>query len=124
LKILLTGILSPMILGMVERLMREGHQVSLLGHGLSSASVKTKATVHDISPRNPEALQVLEAGRFGLVVFFYAYQREDSGAYGSIQGSMLDALFQLQHTASNCGVEHFYLVTDSRVFGGGQAGGG
>ena len=30
--------------------------------------------------------------------------------------------FQLQHTASGCGVERFYLVTDMRVFGGGQAG--
>ena len=121
-KILLTGILSPMIWSMVDRLQREGHQVSLLGHGMSPAPVQSKATIHDISPGNPEAVRVLEAGRFGLVVFFYAYQSEDSRAYGSIQGSMLDALFQLQHTASNCGVERFYLVTDVRVFSSGQAG--
>ena len=121
-KILLTGILSPLIWGMVDRLVREGHQVSLLGRNLPPSQLQKKVTVHELSPRNPEALQVLEAGRFGLVVFFYAYQCEDSSAYGSIQGSMLDALFQLQHTASSCGVEHFYLVTDVRVFGGGQAG--
>ncbi|HPJ02433.1 MAG TPA: NAD(P)-dependent oxidoreductase [Candidatus Limiplasma sp.] len=121
-KILLTGILSPMIWDMVDRLVREGHQVSLLGHGLAPAPAKTKATVHDLSPGNPEAAQVLEAGRFSLVVFFYAYQSEDTRAYGSIQGSMLDALFQLQHTAATCGVERFFLVTDVRVFGAGQAG--
>jgi len=122
LKILLTGILSPMVWEMVDRLQREGHQVSLLGHGVSPAPAGSKAAVHDISPGNPEAAQVLEAGRFGLVVFFYAYQSEDTRAYGSAQGSMLDALFQLQHTASTCGVERFYLITDIRVFGGGQAG--
>ncbi len=121
-KILLTGILSPMIWGMVDRLVREGHQVSLLGQGLGASAFAQKATVHDISPRSPEALRALEAGRFGLVVFFYAYQCEDTGAYGSIQGSMLDALFQLQHAAAGCGVENFYLVSDVRVFGGGQAG--
>ncbi len=121
-KILLTGILSPMIWEMVDRLAREGHQVSLLGHGLSPAPAKTKATIHDLSPGNPEAAQVLEAGRFSAVVFFYAYQSEDNRAYGSIQGSMLDALFQLQHTAAGCGVDRFYLVTDARVFGHGQAG--
>ncbi len=121
-KILLTGILSPMIWDMVDRLTREGHQVSLLGHGLAPAPPKIKATLHDMSPGNPEAAQVVEAGRFGLVVFFYAYQSEDTRAYGSIQGSMLDALFQLQHTAATSGVERFFLVTDVRVFGAGQAG--
>ncbi|MBN1777835.1 MAG: hypothetical protein JW811_06900 [Clostridiales bacterium] len=121
-KILLTGILSPMVWEMVDRLQREGHQVSLLGHGVTPAPAGSKAAVHEISPGHPEAAQVLEAGRFGLVVFFYAYQCEDIRAYGSAQGSMLDALFQLQHTASACGVERFYLITDVRVFGGGQAG--
>jgi len=122
LKILLTGIISPMIWGMADRLVREGHQVSILGQSLPPAVAHAKVTVHELSPRDPEASRVLEAGRFGLVVFFYAYQSEDSGAYGSIQGSMLDALFQLQHTATSCGVEHFFLVTDVRVFGSGQDG--
>ena len=121
-KILLTGILGPMVWGMVDRFVREGHQVSLLGHGLTPVPPRTKATVHDISPGNPEAQQVLKATRFQAIVFFYAYQCEDTRAYGSIQGSMLDALFQLQHTASSCGVEKFYLVTDLRVFGDRQAG--
>ena len=121
-KILLTGILSPMIWGMVDRLSREGHQVSLLGYGLPPSPTQTKVTVHNISPGNPEASQVLQAGRYGLVVFFYAYQSEGAGAYGSTQGSMLDALFQLQHVASTSGVEHFYLVTDVRVFSSGQSG--
>lgn len=122
LKILLTGILSPMIWGMVDRLVREGHQVSLLGHGMMPIPAQTKASLHDISPGHPEALQIIQAGRFGAIVFFYAYQCEATMTYGSVQGVMLDALFQLQHTASGCGVERFFLVTDLRVFGVGQAG--
>ena len=122
LKILLTGILSPMIWGMVDRLIREGHQVSLLGHGMTPVPVQTKASLHDISPGHPEALQVLQAGRFGAVVFYYAYQCEAAMTYGSVQGVMLDALFQLQHIASGCGVEQFILVSDLRVFGAGQEG--
>lgn len=122
LKILLTGILSPMIWGMVDRLVREGHQVSLLGHGMAPVPPQARATLHDISPGHADALQVLQAGRFGAIVFFYAYQCEDVMAYGSVQGAMLDALFQLQHTASGCGVERFILITDLRVFGAGQDG--
>ena len=121
-KILLTGILSPMIWGMVDRLVREGHQVSLLGHGMTPAPAQIKASLHDISPGHPEALQVLQAGRFGAVVFFFAYQCEATVTYGSVQGVLLDALFQLQQTASGCGVEQFILVSDLRVFGAGQAG--
>lgn len=121
-KILLTGILSPMVWGMVDRFVREGHHVSLLGHGMAPVPAQVKATLHDISPGHPDALQVLQAGRFGAIVFFYAYQCEDVMAYGSVQGALLDALFQLQHTAAGCGVERFILVTDLRVFGMGQAG--
>jgi len=122
LKILLTGILSPMIWGMVDRLVREGHQVSLLGHGMLPAPAQAKAAVHDISPGHPDALQVLRAGKFGAVVFFFAYQCEAAVTYGSVQGVLLDAMFQLQQAASGCGVERFYLVSDLRVFGAGQAG--
>ena len=121
-KILLTGILSPMIWGMVDRLVREGHQVSLLGHGMMPVPAQTKASLHDISPGHPEALQVLQAGRFGAVIFFFAYQCEAIMTYGSVQGVMLDALFQLQQAASGCGVQRFYLVSDLRVFGAGQEG--
>ncbi len=121
-KILLTGILSPMIWGMVDRLVREGHQVSLLGHGMQPVPAQTKAALHDISPGHPEALQVLEAGRFGAVIFFFAYQCEAAATYGAVQGVMLDALFQLQQQASGCGVERFYLVSDLRIFGSGQSG--
>ena len=121
-KILLTGILSPMIWGLVDRLVREGHQVSLLGHGMLPVPAQTKAALHDISPGHPEALQVLQAGRFGAVVFFFAYQCEATATYGAVQGVLLDSLFQMQQTASGCGVERFYLVSDLRVFGAGQAG--
>ena len=122
LKILLTGILSPMIWGMVDRLVREGHQVSLLGHDMLPVPAQSKVSLHDISPGHPEAQQVLQAGRFGAVIFFFAYQCEATTMYGSVQGVLLDALFQLQHTASGCGVERFILVSDLRVFGAGQAG--
>ncbi len=100
----------------------EGHQVSLLGHSLPPAPTQAKITFHEMSPGSPEATQVVKAGRYGLIVFFYAYQSEDSSAYGSIQGSMLDALFQLQHTAAGAGVENFYLISDARVFNPAQAG--
>lgn len=121
-KILLTGILTPMIWGMVDRLSREGHQVSLLGRGISPVPPQTKAVLHDIRPSHPDALQVLESGRFDAIVFFYAYQCEDNLAFGSVQGSMLDVLFQFSHTASSSGVEKFILVTDLRVFSSGQNG--
>ena len=120
-KILLTGILSPMVLGMVERLERDAHQVTLLGRIDGSTPPQTGAVFHDMHPTSPDAQQVLQAGRFHAIAFFYAYQCEETQEYGSVQGSMLDALFHFQHLAVQYGVERFILVTDQRVFGAQQA---
>jgi len=68
-------------------------------------------------PSNPDAQKLLQAGRFQVIVFFYAYQREETYEYGSVQGSMLDVLFQYRQIASQCGVERFILITDQRIFG-------
>ncbi len=115
--ILLTGILSPMVWGMVERLGRDAHHVTMLGQAGGLKPEHTSAVFHDMHPGNPDAQKLLQAGRFHVIVFFYACQCEDTKEYGSVQGSMLDVLFQFQQTASQCGVERFILITDQRVFG-------
>lgn len=121
-KILLTGILPPLALGTAGRLIRDGHQVTVLGRVDGTAGRPRGAAVHDIHPGHPDALRLMEACRFQAVVFFYAYQCEELEEYGSVQGAMLDALFSMQHTAQQNGAERFVLVTDRRVFGRAQAG--
>ncbi len=121
--ILLTGILSPMVWGMVERLERNAHHVTMLGRADGAVPEHTSGIFHDMHPSNPDAQKLLQAGRFQVIVFFYAYQCEEMQEYGSVQGSMLDVLFQFQQTASQSGVERFILVTDQRVFGSQQGAG-
>jgi nucleoside-diphosphate-sugar epimerase len=121
--ILLTGILSPMVWGMVERFERNAHHVTILGRVDGSEPEHTSAVFHDMHPSNPDAQKLLQAGRFQVIVFFYAYQCEEMQEYGSVQGSMLDVLFSFQQTASQSGVERFILVTDQRVFGPSQGAG-
>ncbi len=115
--ILVTGILSPMVLGMAERLQRDAHQVTMMGKIEGVKPEHAPANFHDMHPSNPDALKLLQAGRFHVIVFFYAYQCEEMQEYGSVQGSMLDVLFTFQQVASQSGVERFILITDQRVFG-------
>ncbi len=121
--ILLTGILSPMVWGMAERLERDAHYVTMLGRAGSARPEHTSVVFHDMHPSNPDAQKLLQAGCFHVIVFFYAYQCEEMQEYGSVQGSMLDVLFQFQQIAAQCGVARFILVTDQRVFGSSQEAG-
>jgi hypothetical protein len=76
--ILLTGILSPMVWGMVERLERNAHHVTMLGRVDGVDQKRTSAVFHDMHPSNPDAQKLLQAGRFQVIVFFYAYQCEEA----------------------------------------------
>lgn len=119
---MLTGALSPTHWEMVDRLARDGHQVALLGQGLSSQPKDTKAVYHDMSPNHPGVHQVLRAGRFDAIVFFYAYNSTETRVNETVHGSLLDALFQFRMFADENKVAQFFLVTDARVFGMHQEG--
>lgn len=107
---------------MASRLMKDDHHVSMLGVLAQDAGAHTcGATVHDIPAGHPDAVRIIEAARFDAVVFFFAFQCEDTREYGSVQGAMLDALFAMQHASQKSGTQRFILVTDRRVFGREQA---
>lgn len=121
-KVLLTGALSPMHWEMVGRLGRDGHQVALLGQGVNPQPKNVKAVLHEMSPNHTGVRQVLRSGRFDAIVFFYAYRSMETQDHETLQGSLLDALFQFQIYADENKVAQFFLVTDARVFGMQQEG--
>lgn len=115
-KVLLTGALSLMHWEMVERLGRDGHHVTLLGQGIAPQPKDVKAVYHDVSPNHSGVRQILHAGRFDAVVFFYAYNSIETRSHETVQGSLLDSLFQFQMYADENKVSQFFLITDARVF--------
>lgn len=119
-KVLLTGILPYSIWTIAERLARGGDQVAVMGYYDETANIPKSVSYYDIHPNHHEALKMLEAAHYEAIVFFYAYQCEESQEYGSVQGVMLDALFAMLGAVGHCGVEKFILVTDQRVFGANQ----
>lgn len=122
LKILLTGILPTSVCEMGARLSKDGHQVTILGTLSKEVQRADVTAIYDMHPGDPDALRILEAAHFETVVFFFAFQCEDMREYGSVQGSVLDALFAMQHAAQQNGVRRFFLVTDRRVFSREQIG--
>ncbi len=120
-KILLTGLLPSSAKDICARLVREGHQVSVMGHIRYPESLKSPdVTVHENLLGQKKLTAFMDASRFQAIVFFFAYQSEDVYEYGSTQGALLDDLFALQNAVAGQGVEHFILVTDRRVFGQAQ----
>ena len=122
-KILLAGLLPASVKEIGARLTRDGHQVSVLGHGIEGHSLKADGvTVHDDHFNKTDTQKFMEAARFQAVVFFYADQCEDLREYSQVQGALLDDLFAIQNAAASSGVEHLVLITDQRVFGKAQSG--
>lgn len=113
-KVLLTGQLSQMHWIVADRLLRDGHQVTLIGNGITRRDTKELATLHSMPLRDPGLHEQILSGRFHAIVYFYA------GASVEIAGfeldGMDDALVRIQRDAQASGVSYFFLVTDSRVF--------
>lgn len=120
-KILLTGILPDSVGEIATRLARSENHVAVLGQLDASWELPAGIVHHNVHPGHPDSLKLIEAARYEAVVFFFACQCEDTRAYGSVQGGMLDALFSMLNESSRCGVERFVLVTDQRVFGAAQS---
>ncbi|NLO14719.1 MAG: NAD-dependent epimerase/dehydratase family protein [Clostridiales bacterium] len=116
-KILLTGDLSPMVWGMVDGLKRDSHHVTVVGKLESGKPADSSAVFHNTQFSSPQAQHVMKPGHFQAVVFFYAYQCEETNKHSFAQGVMLDELSRFRHSAVQNGVERFILVTDQRVFG-------
>ncbi|NLC33356.1 MAG: NAD(P)-dependent oxidoreductase, partial [Clostridiales bacterium] len=113
--ILLTGLITPMISAMIPRLQRNAHHVTISAAGLyevdeNKAPNKTKRITKEVQ-------KILQGKRYQALIFFYAYQCEETMDDVSVQGTMLDDLFEYQQAAAQHGVKHFILITDQRVFG-------
>lgn len=115
--ILLTGALSPVVWGMVERLERDDHHVTIVGRIDGARPAHTSAVFHNTHYSNPDAQKLIKPGYFQTIVFFFAYQCEEAHEHGSAQSSMLDVLLRFRQAAEQNGIERFILVTDQRVFG-------
>ena len=88
-KVLLTGQLPPSVRYIGARLIRDGHRVSALGRvpdaqALQSAGIAVRA--------HADLRRLMEAARFGAVVFFAALRCDDPAEGGSPPGSLLDEL--------------------------------
>ncbi len=116
-KILLTGALTRLHWGMVPRLNRDGHHVTLLGHDAAPQPGDAKAAFFDLSPNHPNALTALKTGGFDAIVFFYAYDAHHTLGHSRVHGALLDSLFQYHFYAQQSKITNFILVTDYRVFG-------
>ena len=121
-KILLTGILPPFIPTIAARLMRGGHQVSVMGPFAGADRLSHDVKYQDVHPNHPDALRLIEASGYEAVLFFFACQCEAAGEYGCVQGAMLDALYAMLGRCGRSGVKRFVLLTDRRVFGDAQEG--
>ncbi|NLD58266.1 MAG: NAD-dependent epimerase/dehydratase family protein [Clostridiales bacterium] len=118
-KVLLTGQLPPSVRYIGARLIRDGHRVSALGRvpdaqALQSAGIAVRA--------HADLRRLMEAARFGAVVFFAALRCDDPAEGGSPPGSLLDELSAVVRAARESGVGQLILVTDRRAFGSAQAG--
>lgn len=121
-KIMLTGILPSFIPTVAARLMRGGHRIIVLGQLKNASGLPKGVPYHDMHPNSSEALGLIEASGVEAVLFFFATQCESIGEYGSVQGTMLDALYAMLTQCGHCGVQRFVLITDRRVFGVAQKG--
>lgn len=116
-KILLTGHLPGCTETIALRLLRSGHQVTVLG-ALEGQPLHKEILRHNVDANAPEALRLIEARETDALIFFFACQSEQ----GAVRGAMLDALRAMLRQAAREKVGQFILVTDRRAFGVGQMG--
>lgn len=121
-KVLLTGILPSYTPTVAARLVRGGHQVSVMGPLEGAARLGEGVKYHDISPNDPDALRLMEASGYEAVLFFFACQCEADGESDSVKGALLDALYAMLRQGGRSNVRQFVLITDRRVFGDEQQG--
>ena len=121
-KVLLTGILPSYTPTIAARLVKGGHQVSVMGPLESAARLGNGIRYHDVSSSDPDALRLMEASSYEAVLFFFACQCEADGESDSVKGAQLDALYAMLRQGGRSNVRQFVLITDRRVFGETQQG--
>ena len=121
-KILLTGVLPKSVWTIAERVARGGHQLTVLGQ-IREPDRKIPGVQHTkLNLAEKETVRYIQASGFDAILFFFACQCEDQREYGAVQGSQLDAIFEILNGAGGASSSQFVLITDQRVFGEGQQG--
>ncbi len=120
--LLLAGTISPLIEGMVERLERDAHHLTVLSGLEKSGKEPQPLPPNFLGMRagRHDAQRILRNNRFNAVIFFFACQCEEPMHSAGPQGAALDELSEVLLAAEQNGVEQFILITDQRVFGSKQ----
>lgn len=108
-KVLLTGILPSYTPTIAARLVKGGHQVSVIGPLESAARLGNGIRYHDVSSSDPDALRLMEASGYEAVLFFFACQCEADGESDSVKGAQLDALYAMLRQGGRSNVRQFVL---------------
>ena len=119
-KLLITGVSPSSVWTIAARLARGGHDVTVSGAARPMPEHLNGVHQVHMEREKKELSRYVMAGGFDVVLFFFACQCEDDSAYGAVQGSQLDVMFDILHGSDKTTVRQLILVTDQRVYGSAQ----